>query len=140
MHIPYPSGFIHPAVLVAVVAMHLVLETVAYLVVKRLPVARRGSPRRKGEQTDQVVHTRTGSFPSFRFITQADDHLISVGPRPATTDELQRIGIKIESDFGIPQYLVYVYRMVAARKHGRVLTVTFFPKQYPILRLARTPI
>ena len=119
--------------------MHLVLETVAYLVVKRLPVARRGSPRRKGEQTDQVVHTRTGSFPSFRFITQADDHLISVGPRPATTDELQRIGIKIESDFGIPQYLVYVYRMVAARKHGRVLTVTFFPKQYPILRLARTP-
>ena len=69
---------IHPAVLVTIVAMHLILEAMADLMCQGLAFTRGVSPAGECEQTDGVVDATAGGLP-FICIFQTDDHLVGVG-------------------------------------------------------------
>ena len=98
---------VHPAVLVVIVAVYLVLETVPYLVGHGLPATRGMGAVRKGQQTYHVVNTAAAGLP-LGGIAQTDGHLVSVRLRLALIDgdKLQTVGVELEDLVGLDTKII----------------------------------
>ena len=119
---------VHPAILVVVVAVGLILEAVAYLVSHSLTAARGMGPVRERQQTYHVVNAAAAGLP-LGGVAQADNHLIGVRLRLTLIDgdELQAVGIELKNLVGSAQDGSHRGRHTGA--------VASLPEQYPVLRL-----
>ena len=119
---------VHPAILIVVVAMSLILETVTYLMSHRLTIAGCICPSRQSEQSDDIVDATAARLPLIS-MAQTDNHLISISLRLALVDGeiLQTIGIELK-------YLVGSIQDALHTRWCR-LAIASLPEENPMLRL-----